>query len=1442
MQAEPLHFHEVAAVAAAVPAVWCTALLALHLSNKIPTFGSAIPDNQQEGFWGTLPSAWDHPEPNYLVSGVVGEFWSVLTTIPVAGALLLYLGLRFGYGSKVMAIYAVTCCMYSLAFTAHLTLQMHIFSTTVIAVMSNALLTFVMFSHVVHRALESVLLRGAIVIAAETVLVTTVATLPYRLEHGGVWTLFIVQAPGVFLATALAGIMARTSHRAAEKATYGLVTTAGSLLSSAMVLSLVECLVGFEWGFIERFWGFPWLHIAIHMLEQVGIYVFGVGVAALEALLLRPDAFKGAEVRYLGWFVYLYYPGKSEPLTGLLKNAGDVVKHGASLQAAVAMTASGALQVCDIQNPAEFRQLVKTRLMSLCICTRSASRIAVVSRASVAKLHRASGTSDCSRSKRNETHRALRPKSFRGHLHMGCASQKISYVRYPRADMCTAHPCDFQDGAEREETLTVGELKEEIERCQDVPAYQQELICGSEVLADNACLRQVAKSHDVELQLVVQDRRCGIHLGKLVDGAYCSSGCYGTVDGAFLMKGANEYVKWPIQLPGNFSVHTRFRVAHSELTAVLFVFWDTAPKGARHPYFQSHQMDCDGSWLDQIGFVVNRQGSHILKSGAHWGSAVLFPGEVMEPQEWCGEWHDVSLQRHSGQLTVTVDGKTAMTASMTWRVAAVGLRPHHESRSAIQIQQKADNWTQFAVELAPTVEALCGALLVCHMQLECLEATQIPRNGNEAADVPARQKPSLGGNGHGKPAQLETLQRRKRTESPGVSNLVAGEAQGPEARRHVRSEETEALQTHAVSSVVDLLKAMSKTIAEENGEDQKSYEKLQCWCSAEKKEKTQTIDEGAAKLTEIESSLESLAASRASQEIRIKELQQQVAEGQGALEKASAVRQDQKEKFDSYEADTTTYLVSLKAAIEVLTKKTGQTALPQVSAFMQIFSHPSAATAMPSLGEESEADSLPLADWDDFRKAEGPETERRLRGSAEGLDAAQGWSAEEEAAVNRGLGVAMSFAQSAQGRSVELYSPGSTGELIGMFQQMLSTMEASRGNRPRENQAAVDSEELRQARLQEIHQATSMVDLKKRERAHASEAIALAKADKKQLGKVVDTSRESLATINKRCEDSERGHRQRMEARSREDAAILETIQVLTDGSTVSFLQLTATSKTSGSGAAEVLAMTQSDSFGKVRDAIDGMVRELKQQQRLDVKKKDWCKQEFFENQKAANAAADHQTSLELRSSEMESDIKTLQGDLDHTRQKREELKGQLQTASEERREEQSAFQKTKWDQQMTLRALRQAFRKLSGVYAPSSFLSRPREAAGYHKNQMGGTVLKLLQTLMADAQDVVDKAALAENQAEVSYGRFVEETKTMLESLQANTVAKSRAIATSKKDFLQTGQDVRLNAQEQHDLAVQKANLKAQCDSLIKNFDEISNKRQSEIEALTQSKVVLAE
>lgn len=327
---KPLRGAELLAVFGAVAAAYGGALYGLHRRVEAEAAADAVSAQAADergpprlNYWGTLPSAWDHPEPNYLVSPAVGEFWSVVTAVPVAGAMLLYEGFKYGYGAKVLRIYVLTCMMYSLAFSAHLTLQMHIFSATVTAVMSNALLTFAEFSGVVHRILRSACVRGAVVLSAEALLVFTVATLPYTLPaNGGVWTLLVVQAPGVLLATAISAALVCRSSVKEEKTTYKTVFAAGCLLSSAMGLSLVECLYGFEHGFLSEWWGFPWLHVAIHVFEQAGIYIFGVGVASLHELLFRPRPREGAEVRYVCLCVpYLYCPGPpgvhaetSEPL------------------------------------------------------------------------------------------------------------------------------------------------------------------------------------------------------------------------------------------------------------------------------------------------------------------------------------------------------------------------------------------------------------------------------------------------------------------------------------------------------------------------------------------------------------------------------------------------------------------------------------------------------------------------------------------------------------------------------------------------------------------------------------------------------------------------------------------------------------------------------------------------------------------------------------------------------------------------------------------------------------------------------------------------------------------------------------------------------------------------------------------------------------------------
>jgi len=309
--APPLTLCELAVPVFAVITTYCSLLVGLHLRQTWAARAAAegVNDTDMGNYWGTLPSAWDHPEPNYLVSEAIGEFWSVLTTIPVAGTMLLYEGLKYKYGKKVLGIYGWTCLMYSLAFSAHLTLQKLVFSTTVTSVMSNALLTFAMFSSIVHRWLKSRALRGMFVLGAEAAIIFTVAWLPYSIKNGGVWTLFYVQSPGVFLATGIAALMLWTSKRREETMTYRTVFGSGILLSSAMILSYFECTYGFEHGILTNWWGFPWLHIAIHVFEQIGIYLYGVGTASLQELLFEEQVREGAEIRHVGFGLpYLYCP------------------------------------------------------------------------------------------------------------------------------------------------------------------------------------------------------------------------------------------------------------------------------------------------------------------------------------------------------------------------------------------------------------------------------------------------------------------------------------------------------------------------------------------------------------------------------------------------------------------------------------------------------------------------------------------------------------------------------------------------------------------------------------------------------------------------------------------------------------------------------------------------------------------------------------------------------------------------------------------------------------------------------------------------------------------------------------------------------------------------------------------------------------------------------
>ncbi|CAK0859198.1 unnamed protein product [Prorocentrum cordatum] len=70
------------------------------------------------------------------------------------------------------------------------------------------------------------------------------------------------------------------------------------------------------------------------------------------------------------------------------------------------------------------------------------------------------------------------------------------------------------------------------------------------------------------------------------------------------------------------------------------------------------------------------------------------------------------------------------------------------------------------------------------------------------------------------------------------------------------------------------------------------------------------------------------------------------------------------------------------------------------------------------------------------------------------------------------------------------------------------------------------------------------------------------------------------------------------------------------------------------------------DAFEKVKKAIDDMIVMLKKQTEDEVKKHDWCKAEFKENEMTTLKTEDRKADLEAKIAELESTIKALEADI----------------------------------------------------------------------------------------------------------------------------------------------------------------------------------------------------
>merc|ERR1719271_2246762 len=643
--------------------------------------------------------------------------------------------------------------------------------------------------------------------------------------------------------------------------------------------------------------------------------------------------------------------------------------------------------------------------------------------------------------------------------------------------------------------------------------------------------------------------------------------------------------------------------------------------------------------------------------------------------------------------------------------------------------------------------------------------------------------------------------------------------------------DAEAAKNRPVSKVITLLKDMLKQLEKEAEEDEEIYDKMACWCETNDKEKTKSIADAEARISDLTTKIEELTAASARLNTEIKNLEKEVAENQAALDKATAIRQKQLAEFNEEEKDLLESISALKAAITVLSKHHSLIQLPQ--------SHIVGVAA--SVQNAMQKHSSLLA---------GVLTHSERRAVSAFIQAPQDYFDAEP-----------TFKQS--------YAPQS-GAIFGILKQMKETFETNLSSSQKEEMANQKAyEELKAAKEDGIAAGQEQIDSKTQELADTDEKNAQAKEDVADTKKSLSADEQFLMMLKEKCSMTDSEWEERQKTRQLEMEACSKALAVLSSDDAhdlftktfnpsllqkenamhserrnqASKLLSTIAQKTQNPRLATLAVRVRLDAFTRVKKAIDDMVAQLLKEKEDEIKHKDFCVEEFNTNELQTQKKEREKADLTAKIEDLEATIAALTKAMDQLKAKIAEMQVQLKRAGEDREKENKEFQMSVADQRATQKLLTAALNILKGFYAKKAKAAfvQVAEPAGpppppgfeaYKKNAAAGGGRGMIQQIINDAKAMEAEVIRSEEDAQKAYEDFVKETNASIEAKNKDIVNKSESKATAEADKVEATKDKEAVMLELEQLANYKSELHSSCDFVMKNFEIRQTARDEEIEA----------
>jgi len=694
-----------------------------------------------------------------------------------------------------------------------------------------------------------------------------------------------------------------------------------------------------------------------------------------------------------------------------------------------------------------------------------------------------------------------------------------------------------------------------------------------------------------------------------------------------------------------------------------------------------------------------------------------------------------------------------------------------------------------------------------------------------------------------------------------------------------------------IKRVTNMLTDMKNQLEKEAANEAEMYDKMVCWCETNEKEKTKAIADAEAKDKDLSAEIEARAARFGSVSTEIEAMKKQIAEDTAAKKEALAIREKEAGNFRGDEKDTVQAITNLKNAIGVLKKHQG-------ASFVQLDA-PVMASVRAVLRDASFKYEMMMAGHPAAHRSALLQTKEGVQKDLTSLlgsnsDELPVEFAQRVLAQSASQPSGPGFLQSPTGVRVALTQGPSDG-IFGILSQMLADMEKGLSQSQKDEiKAKEDFEALQTEKSACIDEGKAKLDAMEAEDAGNAKALSDAKEDLELTRKQRSADVKFLRNLRVTCQNLDREWEQRSKTRSQEMVAVSEALSIITSddnrellSKSTSFLQESSEMQMRRSKAASslrkaaefpdfdaddllnawddrrgaaltsphaqlsTLAVTvQLDGFGKVKEAIDKMVADLKKEQQEEVELKAFCEKEFNQNEKETYDNNEQKDDLEEKMDELEELIKKLDEEISDAKKQIEETQVGVKKGSQTREEQNIEYQATVSDQRATQTILTKALDKLKSFYKKeagggASFVQQgqtPPVQFGKQKNNAGASpVIGMIEQIVEDSKRTEADAISTEKEAQANYETFVKDSNDLIKSLTDAITDKTDGIASSKTEAENAKSDHTATVEELELLAEHKAELHGQCDFTLSNFDIRQKARLQEIEAIGQAKAILS-